>query len=55
MRWNLQNMEQDKTDRRSGADRRSYQNTIHIPERRSGKDRRIVEIVKEVNQEKFND
>jgi hypothetical protein len=55
MRWNLQKTEKDKTDKRSGVVRRSYQNTIHIPERRSGKDRRDAEIVKKVNHEKSID
>jgi hypothetical protein len=30
----------DNGGRRSGGDRRNYSYTLHIPERRSGKDRR---------------
>ena len=33
----------DNEDRRSGADRRNFSYTMHIPERRSGKERRIGE------------
>ena len=32
----------DKCDRREGVDRRHYSYSIHIPERRSGRDRRII-------------
>ena len=42
----LHKMEKDKTDRRSGIDRRSYQFAVHIPEWRSGKDRGVAEIEK---------
>jgi hypothetical protein len=30
----------DRGGRRSGGDRRSYSYSVHLPERRSGKDRR---------------
>ena len=33
----------DNGGRRSGGDRRNYSYTLHIPERRSGKDRRSGE------------
>ena len=32
----------DNGGRRSGGDRRKYSYTLHVPERRSGNDRRIV-------------
>ncbi|MEJ2099996.1 MAG: hypothetical protein P8X68_08455 [Desulfobacterales bacterium] len=31
----------DNGGRRSGGDRRKYSYTLHVPERRSGKDRRV--------------
>ncbi len=37
-----------KTDRRSGVERRQFDYTTYIPERRSGKDRRIAKNGKEV-------
>jgi hypothetical protein len=37
-----------ETDRRSGEERRQYNYAIHIPERRSGKDRRIAKNGKKV-------
>ncbi len=37
-----------KTDRRSGVERRKFNYTTYIPERRSGKDRRIAKNGKEV-------
>ena len=36
-------MSLDNGGRRSGGDRRNYSYTLHIPERRSGKDRRSGE------------
>ena len=33
----------DNEGRRSGSDRRNYSYTLHIPERRKGGDRRIVD------------
>ena len=44
-----------ETDRRSGVERRGYHYTFHIPERRSGKDRRITQNGKEVYLEKLTD
>jgi hypothetical protein len=44
-----------ETDRRSGMERRGYHYTIHIPERRIGKDRRIAKNGKEVHREKSTD
>ena len=35
-------MTEFKTDRRCGVERRQYQYTLHIPERRSGFDRRCA-------------
>ena len=44
-----------KTDRRSGVERRKFDYTTYIPERRSGKDRRIAKNGKEVPWLKFAD
>ena len=37
-----------KTDRRSGVERRKFNYTTYIPERRNGKDRRIAKNGREV-------
>ena len=44
-----------ETDRRSGVERRCYHYTVHIPEKRSGKDRRIAQNGKKAYQEKLID
>ena len=44
-----------ETDRRSGVERRGYHYKFHIPERRSGKDRRIAKNGKEVYRAKLTD
>ena len=44
-----------KTDRRSGVERRKFNYTTYIPERRSGKDRRIAKNGKEVLRLKLAD
>ena len=41
-------MTEFKTDRRCGVERRQYQYTLHIPERRSGFDRRCAKNGKEI-------
>ncbi len=41
-RW-LMRIKMDNGGRRSGIDRRSYSYAVYLPERRSGKDRRISE------------
>ena len=48
-------MAQVETDRRSGVERRRYHYTVHIPEKRSGKDRRIAQNGKDVYREKLID
>ena len=48
-------MEKVETDRRSGVERRGYHYTVHIPERRNGKDRRIAKNGNEVYREKMID
>ena len=44
-----------KTDRRSGVERREFQYTICIPERRSGKDRRCEKNGNEILWVKYAD
>ena len=41
-------MTEFKTDRRYGVERRHYQYTLHIPERRSGFDRRCAKNEKKI-------
>ena len=41
-------MTEFKTDRRCGVERRQYQYTLYIPERRSGFDRRCAKNGKEI-------
>ena len=36
-------MPKTKAERRSGTDQRQFSYTVHVPERRSGKDRRCEE------------
>ncbi len=44
-----------ESDRRSGVERRQYNYAIHIPERRSGKDRRIAKNGEKVQWIKLSD
>ena len=55
LRLNLEKMSKFETDRRSGEERRQYNYAIHIPERRSGKDRRIARNGKKVPWIKISD
>lgn len=48
-------MSKFETDRRSGEERRKYNYAIHIPERRSGKHRRIARNGKKVPWIKISD
>ena len=41
-------MTEFKTDRRCGVERREFQYTLHIPDRRSGLDRRCAKNGKEI-------